>query len=163
MIELIVEQLLTQLPPDAPQMLTNFIAEQEQAKNGKLYVMLSQKVVPINGKQSKNVVVTIFCVQKEKTFVLPQYNNKTIKALIKEFEHQIPMPYRSMLMFFDVQAELNSAFTNMEKKKGQTRITIYNQQNEDGTLETIFEEKTPESVEKNTFEDFLKNILAQKK
>lgn len=154
-----IEQILQNIPENAPEMLTNFLLEKEQELGGKLYVQLAYKSTLLKGKTQKNVVVTIFCKQPDKAFPLPDFNNKPIKFILEEYKKQLSGQWKMMLSFFDVQSLLNKAFSKLEDKhKGIVRILIYNQKQEQKT-ETIFEIKYPEKDEKHTFSGFLQSLL----
>lgn len=155
-----IEQILQNIPEDAPELLTNFILEKEQELGGKLYVQLAYKNILVQGKTQKNVVVTIFCKQPDKAFPLPDFNNKPIKIILEEYKKHLSGQWKMLLAFFDVQKMLNKAFSKLEEKnKGIVRILIYNQEQDEKT-ETIFEIKSPEKEEKHTFSSFLKSLLA---
>lgn len=154
-----IEQILQNIPEDAPELLTNFILEKEQELGGKLYVQLSYKSILIKDKIQKNVVVTIFLKQPDKAFPLPDFNNKPIKLILEEYKKQLSGQWKMMLAFFDVQGLLNKAFVKLEEKnKGIVRILIYNQEQENCT-ETIFEIKFPDRDEKHTFSGFLQSLI----
>jgi len=155
-----IDLILQNIPEDAPQILSDFILEKEQELQGKLYVQLSYKIYIQNGKYKKNVVVTIFCKQLEKTFPLPEFNNKPIKNIIDTYKENLTGIWKMALGMVNVQKLLNKAFEKLEAKhKGTVKILIYNQENE-GKKDTIFELKYPENTEKHTFETFLQTMLA---
>jgi hypothetical protein len=49
-----IEQILQNIPEDAPELLTNFILEKEQELGGKFYVQLAYKNILLKGKTQKN-------------------------------------------------------------------------------------------------------------
>lgn len=155
-----IDLFLQNIPSNAPQMLSAFILKKEQELQGKLYMQLSYKVYTQNGKYKKDVVVTIFCKQPDKTFPLPDFNNKPIKSIIDAYKENLIGIWKVALGMVNVQKLLNKAFEELEAKhQGTVKILIYNQEKED-KIDTIFELKYPESTEKHTFETFLQTILA---
>lgn len=154
-----LEYFLTQIPDDAPEMLTNFILEKEQELNGKLFVQLSYRDICGN-PPTKNVVVTIFCKQPKRAFPLPEYNNVSIKTLLNKFKEHVPLLLKPFLAMIDVQKKLNQAFEKLESKhQGKVKIVIFNKENE-GKIETIFKEIYPKEEKENSFKGFLDSLLA---
>ncbi len=151
-----IDLLLQNIPPDAPQQVAQFVRQKEQELGGKLYLQICQKEIPLKGKLQKNVVVTIFCKKTDQTFPLPQFNNKPLSLVLKELK-DIPQHFKIVFSF------LPKFISNYLEKSGQkhqspVKIWIYNEDTENGT-ETIIETRAGQNNEKATFAYFFEKLL----